>query len=182
MTATTYRIHPQPSFNFGGLVIDNFAGGGGASTGIEMALGRPVDIAINHDPEAIAMHEINHPHTKHYCESVWEVDPREITGGRPVDAITERPYRWTIYLAGLHRPDNADPYMKSEELSLGGIYLAESLVDVIEPRAKALQAVCNPDHFIGMAWIAMPYEASLTEAQAERVFDAFGAWSHAAAA
>lgn len=85
MTATTYRIHPQPSFNFDGLVIDNFAGGGGASTGIEMALGRPVDIAINHDPEAIAMHEINHPHTKHYCESVWEVDPREITGGRPVD-------------------------------------------------------------------------------------------------
>jgi DNA (cytosine-5)-methyltransferase 1 len=80
-----YRIHPQPSFNFGGLVIDNFAGGGGASTGIEMALGRPVDIAINHDPEAIAMHEINHPHTKHFCESVWEVNPREITGGRPVD-------------------------------------------------------------------------------------------------
>lgn len=80
-----YRIHPQPSFNFGGLVIDNFAGGGGASTGIEMALGRPVDIAINHDPEAIAMHEINHPHTKHYCESVWEVDPRTVTGGRAVD-------------------------------------------------------------------------------------------------
>ena len=80
-----YRIHPQPSFNFGGLVIDNFAGGGGASTGIEMALGRPVDIAINHDPEAIAMHEINHPHTKHYCESVWEVDPRTVTAGRPVD-------------------------------------------------------------------------------------------------
>lgn len=80
-----YRIHPQPSFNFGGLVIDNFAGGGGASTGIEMALGRPVDIAINHDPEAISMHEINHPHTQHYCESVWDVDPREITGGRPVD-------------------------------------------------------------------------------------------------
>ena len=58
-----------------------------------------------------------------------------------VDAITERPYRWTIYLAGLHRPDNADPYMKSEELSLGGIYLAESLVDVIEPRAKALHCL-----------------------------------------
>lgn len=82
---TAFRIHPQPSFNFGGLVIDNFAGGGGASTGIEMALGRPVDIAINHDPEAIAMHEVNHPHTKHFCESVWEVNPREITGGRPVD-------------------------------------------------------------------------------------------------
>ncbi|WP_394243957.1 DNA cytosine methyltransferase [Halopseudomonas laoshanensis] len=80
-----FRIHPQPSFNFNGLVIDNFAGGGGASTGIEMALGRPVDIAINHDPEAISMHEINHPHTKHYCESVWEVNPRDITGGRHVD-------------------------------------------------------------------------------------------------
>ncbi len=80
-----YRIHPQPSFNFGGLVIDNFAGGGGASTGIEMALGRPVDIAINHDPEAIAMHEVNHPHTRHHCESVWEVDPRVIADGRPVD-------------------------------------------------------------------------------------------------
>lgn len=80
-----YRIHPQPAFNFGGLVIDNFAGGGGASTGIELALGRPVDIAVNHDPEAVAMHDINHPHTRHYCESVWDVDPRAITGGRPVD-------------------------------------------------------------------------------------------------
>lgn len=80
-----FRIHPQPAFNFDGLVIDNFAGGGGASTGIELGLGRPVDIAINHDPEAIAMHEINHPHTRHYCESVWDVDPRAITGDRPVD-------------------------------------------------------------------------------------------------
>lgn len=80
-----YRIHPQPAFNFGGLVIDNFAGGGGASTGIELGLGRPVDIAVNHDPEAVAMHDINHPHTRHYCESVWDVDPRAITGTRPVD-------------------------------------------------------------------------------------------------
>lgn len=80
-----YRIHPQPAFNFSGLYIDNFAGGGGASTGIELGLGRPVDIAVNHDPEAVAMHDINHPHTRHYCESVWDVDPRAITGGRPVD-------------------------------------------------------------------------------------------------
>lgn len=82
---TAFRIHPQPAFNFNGLVIDNFAGGGGASTGIELALGWPVDIAINHDPEAVAMHDINHPHTRHYCESVWDVDPREVTQGRPVD-------------------------------------------------------------------------------------------------
>lgn len=93
-----------------------------------------------------------------------------------VDAITDIPHRWTIYLAGLHRPDNADPYMKSEELALDGIYRAESLIDVIEPRSIELKARCNPNHLIGMAWIAMPYQATLTTAQAERVFDAFGAW------
>jgi len=80
-----YRIHPQAGMNFHGLVIDNFAGGGGASTGIEIGLGRPVDIAVNHDPEAVAMHDINHPHTRHFCESVWEVDPRVIADGKPVD-------------------------------------------------------------------------------------------------
>ena len=66
------------------LIIDNFAGGGGASTGIEMAVGRSVDIAINHDPNAIAMHRANHPNTKHYCENVWDVDPVEACGGNPV--------------------------------------------------------------------------------------------------
>lgn len=66
------------------LIIDNFAGGGGASTGIELAIGRSVDIAINHDPDAIAMHKVNHPTSKHYCESVWEVNPIEATGGKPV--------------------------------------------------------------------------------------------------
>jgi DNA (cytosine-5)-methyltransferase 1 len=69
------------------LIIDNFAGGGGASTGIEIALGRRVDIAINHDREAVAMHTANHPETRHYCESVWEVNPREITQGRPVGLV-----------------------------------------------------------------------------------------------
>ena len=68
----------------GELVVDSFAGGGGASTGIEQALGRPVDIAINHDPEAIAMHQANHPHTRHYLSDVWEVDPLEATNGKPV--------------------------------------------------------------------------------------------------
>lgn len=66
------------------LIVDNFAGGGGASTGIEFATGRPVDIAINHDPDAILMHKTNHPYTKHYCESVWNVSPKEICAGRPV--------------------------------------------------------------------------------------------------
>lgn len=66
------------------LFVDNFAGGGGASTGIEMAIGRSVDIAINHDPDAIVMHKANHPNSKHYCEDVWDVDPVEACAGRPV--------------------------------------------------------------------------------------------------
>lgn len=68
----------------GELLVDNFAGGGGASTGIELATGYSVDIAINHDPEAIRMHKANHPSTKHYCESVWDVDPVKACKGRPV--------------------------------------------------------------------------------------------------
>ena len=67
-----------------GLVVDNFAGGGGASTGIEMAIGRSVDIAINHDPDAIAMHRANHPATRHYCEDVCQVDPVAACAGVPV--------------------------------------------------------------------------------------------------
>lgn len=68
----------------GELLVDNFAGGGGASTGIEMATGLSVDIAINHDPEAVRMHQVNHPSTKHYCESVWDVDPVSVCKGSPV--------------------------------------------------------------------------------------------------
>ncbi|MGN1133334.1 MAG: DNA cytosine methyltransferase [Oscillospiraceae bacterium] len=69
---------------FDELIVDNFAGGGGASTGIELATGRPVDIAINHDPDAILMHMTNHPFTRHYCESVWDVNLKELCGGHPV--------------------------------------------------------------------------------------------------
>lgn len=68
----------------GELIVDNFAGGGGASTGIEIATGYSVDIAINHDPEAIKMHKANHPGTKHYCEDVWQVNPIEVCAGHPV--------------------------------------------------------------------------------------------------
>lgn len=68
----------------GKLIVDNFAGGGGASTGIELATGYSVDIAINHDPEAIKMHKANHPYTKHFCENVWAVDPIKVCNGHPV--------------------------------------------------------------------------------------------------
>jgi DNA (cytosine-5)-methyltransferase 1 len=74
-----------------GLVIDLFAGGGGASTGIEAAIGRSVDIAINHNPMALAVHAANHPHTQHLTTDVWEVDPLTATKGRPVDLLWASP-------------------------------------------------------------------------------------------
>lgn len=73
------------------LIIDLFAGGGGASTGIEQAVGRHVDIAINHNPDAIGMHEVNHPQTKHFIADVWEVCPLEATGGQPVGLMHASP-------------------------------------------------------------------------------------------
>jgi DNA (cytosine-5)-methyltransferase 1 len=73
------------------MLVDSFAGGGGASTGIRMAMGREVDIAINHDPEAISLHTVNHPNAIHYCESVYKVDPVEATGGRPVGLFWASP-------------------------------------------------------------------------------------------
>lgn len=66
------------------IIVDNFAGGGGASTGIELATGRRVAIAINHDPDAIRMHRANHPYTEHLQASVWDVDPVAECRGRPV--------------------------------------------------------------------------------------------------
>ena len=66
------------------IIVDNFAGGGGASTGIELAMGRPVTIAINHEPAAILMHKTNHPYTEHLQDNVWNIDPKEICAGRPV--------------------------------------------------------------------------------------------------
>lgn len=69
------------------IIVDNFAGGGGASTGIEMATGYHVYAAINHDPEAIRMHKANHRSTRHYCESVWNVNPLEVCNGHPVGLV-----------------------------------------------------------------------------------------------
>lgn len=75
----------------GEIVVDLFAGGGGASTGIEQAIGRHVDIAVNHDPDAVGMHEVNHPQTKHYLCDVFEVDPIEATGGQAVGLLHASP-------------------------------------------------------------------------------------------
>lgn len=69
---------------FDEIIVDNFAGGGGASIGMELATGRIVEIAVNHDAAAVAMHAVNHPYTRHYQENVWNVDPRQVCSGRPV--------------------------------------------------------------------------------------------------
>lgn len=79
-----------------GLLIDCFAGGGGASKGIELALNRPIDIAINHDPEAIRIHRVNHPHTLHLTEDIFTVDLPKYVAGRPVDLM------WGVYLRAAH--------------------------------------------------------------------------------
>lgn len=73
------------------LIVDSFAGGGGASTGIEMALGRSPDVAINHDAEALALHAANHPGTLHLCSNVWQVDPADVTKGRPLGLLWASP-------------------------------------------------------------------------------------------
>lgn len=73
------------------IIVDSFAGGGGASTGIELATGRVVDIAINHDPDAILMHRTNHPHTQHFQASVWDVDPKEVCWGRKAGLLWASP-------------------------------------------------------------------------------------------
>jgi len=73
------------------IVVDLFAGGGGASTGIELAIGRAVDVAVNHDAEAVSLHEANHPQTRHYCSDVFEVDPITVTDGMPVGLLWASP-------------------------------------------------------------------------------------------
>ena len=74
-----------------GLIIDCFAGGGGASTGIEMAIGRPIDIAVNHDPDAILMHKTNHPNTLHLTEDIFKVDLSKYVAGRKVSLMWASP-------------------------------------------------------------------------------------------
>lgn len=80
-------------------IVDNFAGGGGASTGIDLAAGRSIDIASNHDPNAIAMQTTKHPDTLHYCESVFDTDPIATSVGRPV-VLAWIVLRWPLTVMG----------------------------------------------------------------------------------
>ena len=102
------------------IIVDSFAGGGGASTGIELAAGRVVDIAINHDPDAILMHRTNHPHTQHFQASVWDVDPEEVCRGRSVGLLWAPPIASTS-----PRPKAGSPWTRTSGgwpgLSFGGL-------------------------------------------------------------
>ena len=155
----------------GELVVDNFAGGGGASTGIEMATGYSVDIAINHDPEAIRMHKANHPNTMHYCEDVWQVDPvaackghpvglawfspdckhfSKAKGGKPKDKFV-RGLAWVACRwAGLVRPrvimlENVEEFKTWGPLNRGIIRLSQN-------RAKHLKSLCSSLLIWGMKY------------------------------
>jgi len=92
MSIAQSTFKTQFGLNFSNeIIVDLFAGGGGASTGIEIGTGRNVAIAINHDEDAISMHMVNHPHTKHYISDVYDVDPIEACGGFPVGALHASP-------------------------------------------------------------------------------------------
>ena len=100
----------------GDLIIDCFAGGGGASVGIEMALGRPVDIAINHDPQAIRIHKINHPSTLHLTEDIFKVDLQKYVGGRHVALM------WASPDCTSHsKAKGGSQKERAEDTSVGGI-------------------------------------------------------------
>ncbi|OFE11424.1 hypothetical protein PHACT_12775 [Pseudohongiella acticola] len=90
MTGMEFKTQYGLSFD-GKINVDLFAGGGGASTGIEMGTNRPVHIAINHDPDAISMHQANHPAAKHFVSDVYDVDPVEACEGRPVGHLHASP-------------------------------------------------------------------------------------------
>jgi site-specific DNA-cytosine methylase len=105
------------------IEVDNFAGGGGASTGIEMATGRPIAIAVNHDEEAIAMHAANHPDTEHMCQSVWRADPRDVARGRPVGLAWFSPDCFPAGTMVLTR----DGYRAIEEIQAGDEVLTHRL-------------------------------------------------------
>jgi len=121
--------------------------------------------------------------------AVFQIDPQNIQGlislktGRLIppsqimaDAMCDVPHSWTIYF-GAFCVYESGQYLKSEEVALQGVYLAEHLADVIEDRYRSLIDSCNPKHVVGSGWIANPCGISMDEAQAARMFEAVGAWA-----
>lgn len=103
---------------------------------------------------------------------------KNISPGRHIaDAVCDYPHRWTIYLAGLCIDQSGQRYIKAQEVAPFGIYLAAHLTEVIENTYRALLDTCNPMHLVASGWVAIPDAVTLEEEQAEKLFDAVGAWS-----
>jgi DNA (cytosine-5)-methyltransferase 1 len=146
--------------NMNEMFIDNFAGGGGASTGIELAIGRSVDVAINHDPAAIAMHTANHPNTKHYCESVWDINPRDVAGDRPVGLV------WLSPDCTHHSKARGG---KPREKGIRGLaWVAVRWAATVKPRVMMLE---NVEEF--MDWGPLDNEGKPIKKDKGRTFDLF---------
>ena len=153
------------------IIVDSFAGGGGASTGIELATGKPVDAAINHDPAAVIMHKTNHRFTEHVQASVWDVDPTELCRGRPVGLLWASPDCTSHSKAKGGQPRDADSRT-----------LAEHLFRYIESLTPDYIQIENVEEF--MSWGDMDengkplsfkeIEGSLKTLKADYVFIAMG--------
>lgn len=107
----------------------------------------------------------------------WKAAKRIASGRRVADALCDIPHHWTIYVAGLCVDQLGNRYMKSQEVTPNGIYLASHLTDVIETCYRDLLDGCNLTHLVASGWIAIPCQVSLTEEQADRVFEVVGAWN-----
>lgn len=142
------------------LIIDSFAGGGGASTGIEMALGRSPDIAINHNAEAIAMHTANHPQTEHYIEDIWQVDPVKACKGREVDLMWLSPDCTHFSKAKGGAP-------KSNKIR-GLAWVAVRWAKAVRPKAIILE---NVEEF--KTWGPLDGDGQPIKAQSGQTFDSF---------
>lgn len=130
--------------------------------------------------------------TNHVC--VVNIDPngrqwmfnwktaRVIRSRQIVDAIFDIPHRWTIYISGMCIDQSGSEYLKSLEISLNGVYLANQIDDAIEHYYRELRASCNRQHLVAWGWIAIPADVSLDEELAANVFAAAGAWTQAKAA
>lgn len=126
------------------LAIDLFAGGGGASTGMEPALGRPVDVAINHDPQAVALHQANHPQTLHLVSDVFEVDPLTVADGRPVGLLWASP-DCTFHSKARGGKPHRDRKQANKRRALAGVVVRWA--KAVRPRVICLENVEEFQHW-----------------------------------
>jgi DNA (cytosine-5)-methyltransferase 1 len=160
-----------PQFNLpihAELVVDLFAGGGGASTGIEQAIGRAVDIAINHDPEAVALHQANHPQTRHFVSDVFEVDPVTVTAGQPVGLLWASPDCKHFSKAKGGKP------VSKKIRSLAGVVL--KWVKALEPSNRKPRVICleNVEEF--QTWGPLVKRKVVTTDELGNTTETWGEW------